>query len=991
MTPGDFLRSIWPAEGHYCIAWPFKLPSDPTKTVFAHKVFDDIKSAEQYVLANRASKDIYFAVLSLRERSVIDPNKIDPRTGQPGARAVRKQSNMLAAKAFFFDIDVDPANPEKYPTQYAAIMALRVFVADTNLPAPTIVSSGAGLHVYWILETSLKASKWQTHAGHLRQLAKHYGLLIDPSRTTDTASVLRVAGTFNHKQQPRPVAVLKQGSYTPTPDFIRLVSDALTRAGEIPRDPLKGPSLAGMLGSNIDREYDGPAVQLKDVGNACTQVRKLLKTRGNVTQSAWYHGILNVVKYTEMPGKTGRQLAHEFSQGHPQYSAVETDAKLDQLETSVNAPARCETIAEHSPWGDEPCQGCPFKNDATVPNPLVAARRTAKAPPPIVLVPIEGISTNITIPDPPRPFVRLKAGGIAKAAKNSDGDEVIEVIYPYDLYPIRRLVNIENVTEQHLWCVALPREGDKEFLLDADALYDSRKFVYAIAHQGVYPHKSHVTSLQEYMVAYISELQRLMDVDIQANHLGWSKEQTEFILPDKILSIDGSVKPVALGLGAQRASAHIFKKGTLQNQIALMNFYKNPLYIPHQYFVLQALASVVYHATGHHGIIVNASGDAGASKSTALSTGAAAWGHPTLYPINGTNSGATVRGRNERISVLANLPICVDEITHMPVREAQDLAMGVTQPGHRIRLQQDGVERASIDSYKSTIMMTTANNSLHTLLSTDNAAGNAGSMRLFEIQFRNPHVHTKNQADQFLRALNENFGHIGELVVAQYLKQKEAFNRRLHQINKEIDEAANIQSGERFWSADAAATLAVAELTLACGLMPYDPLALRGWLLGSQIPHMRATVSDEYSSPLTILTDYLEQINGNIIVTETATHLGRNLTSPLNRPSGALLGHYDRSDNLMFVLKKGFKDYCLRIGANPSRIINDLGAPAVDGPIIATKNARRTLGAGTDWAKSQSWCFVINMSHPAICGTVDLHAIGTDSRVTATGVRLRTV
>ena len=43
-----------------------------------------------------------------------------------------------------------------------------------------------------------------------------------------------------------------------------------------------------------------------------------------------------------------------------------------------------------------------------------------------------------------------------------------------------------------------------------------------------------------------------------------------------------------------------------------------------------------------------------------------------------------------------------------PVKDAVDLAMSITQPGHRIRLQTDGVERATVGSYKATIMLTTA-------------------------------------------------------------------------------------------------------------------------------------------------------------------------------------------------------------------------------------------------------------------------------------------
>jgi hypothetical protein len=38
-------------------------------------------------------------------------------------------------------------------------------------------------------------------------------------------------------------------------------------------------------------------------------------------------------------------------------------------------------------------------------------------------------------------------------------------------------------------------------------------------------------------------------------------------------------------------------------------------------------------------------------------------------------------------------------------------------------------------------------------------------------------------------------------------------------------------------------------------------------------------------------------------------------------------------------------------------------------------NSRRTLGAGTEFAKAQSWCFVINMAHKEVSGAIDLKVI----------------
>jgi hypothetical protein len=127
---------------------------------------------------------------------------------------------------------------------------------------------------------------------------------------------------------------------------------------------------------------------------------------------------------------------------------------------------------------------------------------------------------------------------------------------------------------------------------------------------------------------------------------------------------------------------------------------------------------------------------------------------------------------------------------------------------------------------------------------------------------------------------------------------------------------------------------------------------------------------------LAIVADYLEQINGNII-TMRKGH-GGNIPNVHNAPrSGALLAHYDLDDRMLYVLKKGFKDYCGRTGANSTQIINDLHMLRDGSPIVPQTHTRRILGAGTEYAKAQSWCFAINMGHPAVSGTVDLKVVAS--------------
>lgn len=1027
MTIGKFLRLIWPKVGHYCIAHPFKLP-DGGQTYY-HKVFPTISEAVTHCHEVQHSIDTFFGVLSLAQAEVINYDKLDYKTQQPGKRETRVASNILAAKAVFWDLDVG-AEAGKYATRDEALRALAGFLQTTGFPIPTLVSSGGGVHVYWPFVEDVPVAEWRLIAWHLRQLAEGLGIKVDPTRTTDVTSVLRVPHTFNMKDRnnPRPVKILDDGAgETPVATFQQLLKDAMIRAGitatDAPQPRAPQPADNHGLGTQTFNDF-GPKLTLGEVAAACGQVSEMIRSQGDpqhpfygpLDNTAWYRGMLATIRHVE----DGDDWCRKLTALHPR-SVSDVEAKLKQLEPF--APAKCETLQQFMPWKDSPCQTCRFRNDPSVPNPLAAARKATAAPPPaaepaapppppqpgtpLSLQPVfsSPVLAAAQIPNPPKPYERLKVGGISITKTDKDGNSTTSVIYPNDLYPLKRLVNKDDNTEQQVWRVTLPRTGARDFVIDADVLYDARKFCVAIANNGIYPHKAEIPALQDYMIAYISQLQKDLDGESQTNHLGWTDEYRQFVLPDKTLHEDGTARVSALTAGAQRAAQFIQKRGTLQEQVRLLGFYNHPEYIPNQLVILGSLASIIFYATGHHGIVVNCSGDAGASKSTTLYTAAGLWGDPALWPINGTNRGATANARAQRIATNANLPTCVDEITHLPAKEAIDLVMNITQPGHRLRLMTDGTERKQGDSYKSAIMIATANSSLHNLLSTDNAAGTAGSMRVFEMRFVAQKVHTKAEADEFLRQIRINYGHIGELVAQFVVRNRVAVEKRVQQLVREIDEAANIQSGERFWSAYVASCLVIGEVAKALQLLPYDVEPIKQWVITKQIPFMRGVVKEEYRDALAILSDYIAEKNGSIIVIDKTTTIGANTAGQsvaaetayaLNTPHGALLGHYDLKAGVLYLLKHGFKDYCSRIGASSSRIIEELSQPravGVEPPtrIITNRAVRRTIGAGTAYAKGQSWCIAVNMLHPEISGQAPLISVQGGGQTSAPSGNLQVV
>ena len=114
----------------------------------------------------------------------------------------RKAKYAIEARAFWFDIDCGAekaAEGKGYLSKKLAAEALGAFCKALGIPEPTTNDSGNGLHIYWFLNEAVPAATWNSTANKLNALAHKRGLMVDYPCTADITRVLRVPGTFNHK------------------------------------------------------------------------------------------------------------------------------------------------------------------------------------------------------------------------------------------------------------------------------------------------------------------------------------------------------------------------------------------------------------------------------------------------------------------------------------------------------------------------------------------------------------------------------------------------------------------------------------------------------------------------------------------------------------------------------------------------------------------------------------------------------------------------
>jgi hypothetical protein len=190
----DFFDLVLPVEGLRCVA-TLERDSDS----FEHQFFadNDHAAARTLELDRAAGASVYYACASYR------------------TSINRKGKNAAKVRSFWLDVDCGPTKP--YPTVEAGVRALAAFKKRLNLPRPWIVSSGCGLHVYWVMDADMSPDEWRGTALALKAATLDLKLQVDQSRTADITSVLRAVGTHHRKGDEKDVALIMEGALMSKP------------------------------------------------------------------------------------------------------------------------------------------------------------------------------------------------------------------------------------------------------------------------------------------------------------------------------------------------------------------------------------------------------------------------------------------------------------------------------------------------------------------------------------------------------------------------------------------------------------------------------------------------------------------------------------------------------------------------------------------------------------------------------------------------------
>jgi hypothetical protein len=924
------------------------------KPFFKHDVYDDVESfCTALDTIDFTQGNYYHCISTLRDYSIEDTK---------GVKRVRTQPNMLQTRCFILDVDVRE-KPGHYRTMEDAFIGIQSVVDAFSLPLPIIVDSGFGYHVYWPMAEGIDSATWVKVAAQFKKAISVIApeVVADGSRVSDSAGVLRIPDSYNHKGgMLTPVKIVQWYS---EPLDLSTLTDVLNLA-------VGGKQVTNVKSTQAVVHETGPADFAKVVKN-CNWTKEYLKNRATEPEPAWY-AMLGLVPYMnyEKNGTdiNGPALAHMISKGHGAYDGEATFAKYMQAKNGQTGPTTCAKLQS---LNSARCEGCPFA--ATVKSPVQTARLDRPATKveivETVVVDEKGNKEEITvsIPLPPKPYFRGETGGVYVRTKVQDDkgawEERIEKVYDYDIYPTKRFraEAIENEQmEIHVW---LPRDGLRIFKLQSGLLADSKSLAKYLSEKGVVPEFNKGPGLTRYLIHYARELQQQKAAEVEFSRFGWRElygAEPKFVVADGYLDKAGTLHPSAYAnyLGSKAALAvtavgdlELWKRGfDIYNGIPDSNAY-----------ILAALAGFaapLMPFTEYKGMLYNTIGDSGGGKSTSLAVMASVFGEPISGHI--TPADTAISAINH-IGYLNNVGVPFDELTKMEPDALSTFCLSLTMGRGKMRAGRDG-QNVINETQWDTIVCSTSNVSLYSKLAENRKGYSAEAMRVFQLNVKDADNRYAPRVDACMQLLRDNHGIAGREFIKYVMPRIPQIKELIRKTTVKIMERGKLKNEQRFWGAFFATIL-------VSGIITRDKLKLHNypvekiidWALG-QADQVREIIKGSISDPVSVLAEFFNSNLNSILRIKDGRPSLSGMQGTMNSVR-ARLEYVDSVPSLAYISVGAVQEYCRRTNVDMEWMRAELAKRG-----ILRRSVQKRLTSGTELPNINLKAWEVDMTHPELAG-----------------------
>lgn len=939
----DFFESVLPEGGLFCIARLNPKGGQPKHDKYEN--LDDLCGALKQ--ANVTKENYYFAISSFKDRD---------------ATKFRGQENALNTRCLILDVDVK--DKEGYiHTQADALPLIEMLCQSLGLPKPLIVNSGYGYHVYWPFEQAIDSREWKVLAKAFHAACSLFApqLVADASRVSDSASILRIPGTYNLKNRQAVKVVVEQWNDV----FLRPEDVRTILARFIKTEPVK----SALDHLTQPKEYE-PTPLAPTVKN-CNWLGSYVKHMAEAEEPVWYAvmGLAPYFTHTRKDGTkiNGADVAHVLSKGHPDYSHDATVIKFHQAKNAQSGPTTCAKLEGLNP---KPCATCPFKGAIKTPLQAAALQR------PVVEEHVVRVNVideqgkiaeeQITVPIPPEPYFRGDQGGVFIRAKEKNEetgtyDTVIHRVYDYDLYPVKRFrseVEEEEKIECHLW---LPRDGVRKFRMPTEILADQKKLATFLCGRGAVAEHGGAKLLSKYMTDYTRYIQTLSGAEVEYTRFGWRNINSDtpiFVVGNGYFDHTGTLHPAAFPSYLKDAAKAVATIGNIDDWRKGFMAYKDvPDSEVFQFTALLGFAAPLMALTEYAGVMYNMVADTGSGKSTAMKFMTSVWGQPNPQHVlvNDTDISAF-----NFIGYLNSVPVAFDEITNMAAQTASNFALNFTGGRGKMRADRSGQNKTNTTEW-DTIVVCSSNSSMYDKFTSARKGYSAEAMRLFEVQIP---IHSDehrlkymDRLDKGVQLLNNNYGLAGRTFIAYVIKHKDAIRKAVELKTAKVLAATGASNSERFWATLVACEYVGAMIAQKLGLHDYNVEHLLNWVTG-QVKVARASVGKATTDPVALLGEFFNA-NVDSIIRIKDGQPDLSVASGNLRQIKGRLEYVDGAPHTAYISSKSLTEFCEAARIDRSWLVTQLTNKGIINPKVSAR-----LASGTKLHNPVVQCIKVDFSNP---------------------------
>lgn len=809
----------------------------------------------------------------------------------------RYATNAVSLKSFFIDLDCGEGKP--YATLEEGLAALKKFCKEAELPKPTILRSGRGAHVYWILEESMSKEEWKPHAEQLKRLCTEYKFNIDYAVPADAARVLRVPET-NHVKDPTnpiPCEIMYLAPVVSNAQIKELLAPSEDILDEIAKSygkrPLDATTLA-LMGASQSRFK---TILIKSIeGEGCAQIANIYENQDTIDEPLWRAGLSIAQQCVDRD-----KAIHNISKRHPGYNAQDTENKANQ----TKGPYTCETFKKLNPIK---CEGCPL----TITSPIQLGREIVEATEEestvVGVVPQTQELKQYVIPKFPFPFFRGKSGGIFVHTKDKDGNDKDEVVYPYDFYVVKRMTD-PDVGETILLRLHLPKDGVREFIMPLASVLSKDKFREVVASQGMAVLTKQQDTLMWYVTKWVEELQMNSQAEKAHKQFGWLEDESGIIVGDReiratevIYSPPSTPTLPLIPLFTPKGDFHVWKD--------VINAYGRPGMEGRAFAFFMGFGSLLLRFTALDGFLLNLmSRESGSGKTTILQAINSIYGRPKELMMSPKD---TYNSRMQRMGTMQSFATTMDEITNMPPDQMSNQIYDVTSGRGKNRLKQhENAERLNHTKW-ATGMITSSNRSVPDALLSIKSFPDGELNRILEINVKpDEYDNPAWSRDHFGRLMN-NYGHAIEPYSQAILGQLPMVQQKMKEFQAKVDAAADIKNTERFWSAMVMLSVTGGSIAKQLGL--HDIAVKPVFDFGVNLVKETRIRNREYMFDADdYLGGFLQRhfheilvINGNRDKRTGLEH------GPIREPRGALTVRYEPDTKMLYIVVRSYREDCAK-------------------------------------------------------------------------------